>query len=397
MSETVIKPRFRGFISLTTHPEGCAANVRSQVDYVKEKLPGEGLGNVLVIGSSTGYGLGSLLSAVWGYGAKALGVCFERPPKDPKPGSAGWYNLAEAHRLAREEGRQLETINGDAFSTEIKAEAIAALKERFGKIDLVVYSLASPKRTDPSDGTTYSSVLKPLAGSYTGKTIDLRSNEITEVTLETGTAEEKAATVKVMGGEDWQMWMDALSDADLLAEGCRTVAYSYIGPKVTDAIYRSGTIGAAKDDLEATARAMNASLQDKLGGNAWVSVNKALVTQASAAIPVVPLYISILFKVMKAKGTHEGTIEQMVRMFAEQIGPGKTPSLDEAGRIRIDDWELADDVQAEVDAVWQTVATDNFESVADFAGYTSDFQGLFGFGIDGIDYDAPTEVDRPLN
>ncbi|TVR11810.1 MAG: trans-2-enoyl-CoA reductase family protein [Planctomycetota bacterium] len=396
MSEQVIAPRFRGFIGLTTHPEGCAASVRRQLQVVRERCPGSGLGTILVIGSSTGYGLGSLLTGVFGYGAKGLGVCFERPPKDPKTGSPGWYNLAEAQVQASAEGRQLETIVGDAFSNEIKEQTITALKERFGPIDCVVYSLAAPKRLDPSNGTLYSSVLKPVGSSYTGKSIDLRDYSIGEVTIDPASEDEILATQKVMGGEDWQIWMERLADVGLLAPGCRTVAYSYIGPEVTYPIYRSGTIGKAKEHLEATAQHLDSVLQKHCQGNAWVSVNKALVTQASSAIPVVPLYISLLFKVMKEKGTHEGTIEQAVRLFNDHLAPDKSPTLDSEGRIRLDDREMDPAVQQAVAELWKQVNSDNLTQLADLDGYQSDFHALFGFGLPEVDYSQATEVDRPV-
>lgn len=396
MAEMVIAPRVRGFICLTTHPEGCAANVRSAVSTIKDACPRTGLKNVLVVGSSTGFGLASTLTSVFGYGADTLGICFEKEPQEKRPGTAGWYNLAEAHRLAKEEGRQLETINGDAFSHEVKQQAIAALKERFGKIDLVVYSLASPKRKDPDSDTVWSSVLKPIGDTFTGKTVDLREDQVTEARIEPASDEEIASTIKVMGGEDWQLWIDALLEADLLAEGCRTVAYSYIGPEVTFPIYRSGTIGKAKEHLEATGKELDSKLQERVQGNAWVSVNKALVTQASSAIPVVPLYISLLYKVMKRTGTHEGTTEQISRLFTDHIGPGNTPTLDAEGRIRIDDKEMDPDVQAEVDQLWKQVDSDNLRELADYDGYQRDFLRLFGFDVEGVDYDAPTEVVREL-
>lgn len=396
MSEQVISPRFRGFIGLTTHPEGCAEAVRKQVSLVKEQCPGQGLGTVLVLGNSTGYGLGSLLTTVFGYGAQALGVCFEREPKEGKTGSPGYYNLCEAHRLAKADGKHLETIIGDAFSDEIKAQVVSALKERFAPVDCIVYSLAAPKRLDPRDGVLYSSTLKPVGKTYTGKSIDLRDHSIGEVTIQPASEEDIAGTVKVMGGEDWERWIDLLQQEGLLAKGCRTVAYSYIGPEVTYPIYRSGTIGKAKEHLEATAKQLNQRLQDHCAGRAWVSVNKALVTQASAAIPVVPLYISLLFEVMKAKGSHEGTIEQTIRLFNDHLRPGNEPQVDDEGRIRLDDWEMAADVQAEVNRRWHAVTTENFRELADLDGYQRDFHQLFGFGFDEIDYAAPTEIDRPL-
>ncbi|MBA2481913.1 MAG: trans-2-enoyl-CoA reductase family protein [Planctomycetes bacterium] len=396
MSAVTINPRIRGFICLSAHPEGCAANVQRQVELAKKDGPGSGIGTALVVGSSAGYGLSSLITAVFGYGAKALSVCFERPGNGEKTASAGWYNLAEAHRLAKAAGRQLETINGDAFSIPIKEQAVAALKARFGKIDLLIYSLASPKRTDPATGTTHSSVLKPIGPPYESKTINLDTDQIAPITIQPATDVDIENTVKVMGGDDWRMWVEALRAADLLAPGFRTVAYSYIGPQLTHAIYRAGTIGRAKDHLESTARAMDQELSKSLGGHAWVSVNKALVTQASSAIPVVPLYISLLYKVMKAKGTHEGTVEQMLRLFRTHIGPGKQPTLDADGRIRIDDREMAKDVQDAVAKVWTDVTSENLMAVSDYAGFKREFRSLFGFEMPGIDYQTPTEVERPL-
>ncbi len=396
MAEQVIEPRIRGFISLTTHPEGCAANVREQVALVKEKCPGEGLGNVLVLGSSTGYGLSSLLAAVFGYKSNCLGVCFEKPGEEKRPGTAGWNNLAEAHRLAKEDGLHLETINADAFSNETRAQVIAALKERYGKLDMVVYSLASPKRKDPNSDTIWSSVLKPIGEDFFGKTVNLRNEEVEEVVIEKATDQEVAETVRVMGGEDWQLWMDLLIEADLLAEGCRSVAYSYIGPAVTKPLYRFGSIGAAKKHLEETAKNINGQLQTHCAGNAWVSVNKALVTQASAAIPVVTLYIGVLFKIMKEAGTHEGCMDQIIRLFVDHLGPGKTPVVDEDGLIRVDELELDDAIQAKVDEVWPQINTANLRTIADFDGFQEEFRRLFGFGIDGVDYSKPVETVRDL-
>jgi enoyl-[acyl-carrier protein] reductase/trans-2-enoyl-CoA reductase (NAD+) len=396
MPEQVIAPRIRGFLCLNAHPEGCAANVRAQAALAAAKGPGSGLGNVLVIGSSTGYGLASLLTVQHGYGADVLSICYERPPEDRKTASAGWYNLAEAHTLAAAKGRRLETINGDAFSDPVREQALAILKERFGKLDAIIYSLASPRRTDPRTGQTHSSVLKPLGAPFTGKSVDLGKDEIIAASFEQATEQERADTVKVMGGEDWQLWIEALAAADLLAPGCRTVAYSYIGPVITQAIYRTGTIGAAKEHLEATAKQLDASLKAHCGGQAWVSVNKALVTQASAAIPVVPLYIGILFKIMKAAGTHEGCIEQIIRLFSDHIGPGQQPTLDEQGRIRLDDWELDPAIQAKVATLWDTISTDTLRSDADYDGFQLAFRQLFGFDVPGVDYDAPTEILRPL-
>ena len=396
MVEQVVQPRMRGFISVTAHPDGCAANVRAQVEVAKASGGAGGLGdNVLVIGSSTGYGLASTLCACFGYGAATLGVCFERPSSGDKLGTAGWYNLAEAHRLAAAEGRHMETINGDAFSHGVKQQAVDALRERFGKLDLVVYSLASPRRQDPDSETVWISVLKPVDATYTGKTIDLRSGAVTEATIEPCTPEELAATVKVMGGEDWTLWIDRLQEADLLADGVRTIAYSYIGPEISHAIYRAGTIGRAKEHLEATAEDLTRRLAP-LGGRAMVSVNQAVVTQASAAIPAVPLYTSILLRLMKQRGTDEGPIEQIARLFADHISRDATPTFDDRGLIRLDDLEMDAAVQSEVQAIWERIDDDNLDELSDYSSYRHHFEQLFGFGVDGVDYDAPTEVYREL-
>ena len=410
MSVQVVEPRIRGFISLTAHPDGCAANVRRQIEVAKagalgagvsgapgaQGAPGAsgGLGNALVLGSSTGYGLASLLVAAFGYRASTLGVCFEKEPSETKTATAGWYNLVEAHRAAEGEGLRLETINGDAFSAEVKQQAVRALREDFGPLDMVVYSLAAPRRRG-ADGTVWNSVLKPVGAPYSGKGFDLRRNEVTEMAVEEATEEEIAATVKVMGGEDWREWIELLGGEGLLAPGCRTVAYSYIGPEVTAEIYRHGTIGKAKEDLEATAHELDAMLSGD-GGGAWVSVNKGVVTQASSAIPAVPLYLSVLFDVMKDRGIHEGPIEQIVRLFAEHLGPGRSPRTDAAGRIRLDDLELREDVQAEVLRRWPSLSTETLGELTDFAGYQRYFEELFGFGVEGVDYAAPTEVNRQI-
>ncbi|HVR62122.1 MAG TPA: enoyl-ACP reductase FabV, partial [Polyangia bacterium] len=348
MPAQVIAPRIRGFICLNAHPVGCAANVREQVDLMSRGAPGQGIKDALVIGSSTGYGLSSLLCTVFRYGARAVGVCLERPPNGDKPASAGWYNLAEAHRLARAAGRSITTVNGDAYTDEIRQRTVKLLKDSGAKLDTIVYSLASPKRVDPRTGTTYASVLKPLGATYRSKSISLGSDQIVEVEIAPATDADVEATRKVMGGEDWELWLAALLEAGVVGPGCRTVAYSYIGPELTYPIYRSGTIGKAKEHLEQTAIALDRTLREAVGGAAYISVNKALVTQASSAIPVVPLYISILYKLMKAKGTHEGTAAQIRRLYETHLGPGRTPALDAAGRIRIDDWEMDSDVQREV-------------------------------------------------
>lgn len=395
MSQEVVTPRIRGFIATNAHPDGCAANVRRQIEIAESKLPGKGLGNVLVIGSSTGYGLASALSTCFGYHANTLGVCFERPSTEDRGASAGWYNLAEAHRAAAEQGRMLETINGDAFSAEVKAEALDALRRRFGKLDLLIYSLAAPRRQGP-DGEVWNSVLKPIGASHTSKAVDLRNATIGTQTFEPATDDEIEATRRVMGGDDWADWIEALQEVDLLADGFRTVAYSYIGPVVTQQLYRSGTIGRAKEHLEATGTDLAAGLAERHDEGAWVSVNKAVVTQASAAIPGVPLYLGMLTKTLTARGLEEGPIEQIVRLFTDHIGPGASPQLDDAGRIRLDDREMLADVQELISRVWDEVTTESLEELANFSGYQRAFRQLFGFEVDGVDYDAPTEIHREL-
>ncbi|MFM8904636.1 MAG: enoyl-ACP reductase FabV [Verrucomicrobiota bacterium] len=397
MSLQVVKPRVRGFICLTAHPEGCAAQLRSQIAHVRSRKPlKDGPKSVLVIGSSTGYGLASRVAAAFGSGAGTVGVFFERDGEGDKTGSPGWYNTAAFHAEARKAGLKAVSINGDAFSADIKARAIEAVKTKMpgGKVDLVVYSLASPRRTAP-DGATYKSVLKPVGAPFKAKNLDTDRQVVNEVTLEPAAGDDVLQTVKVMGGEDWELWMEALESAGAIAEGCQTVAYSYIGPEVTWPIYRDGTIGKAKEDLDRAAAKIDAQMKLRRG-RAFVSINKAVVTQASSAIPVVPLYISILFTVMKAKGTHEGCIEQIQRLFEKQMYDGNALDFDDKGRVRIDDWEMAEDVQREVFRIWPDVTTETLGALADFAGYQKDFLGTFGFGCAGVDYEAPTEVERPI-
>ncbi len=392
----IIKPKVRGFICTTAHPLGCAAHVQEQIDYVKQQPAIDGAKKVLVIGASTGYGLASRITAAFGCKAATLGVFFEKPASGSRTATAGWYNTAAFEQAARAEGLYAESINGDAFSNEMKQQVIEKIRQDLGKVDLVVYSLASPRRTHPDTGETFSSVLKPIGQTYTNKTVDIHTGEVTDISLEPATEEEIAATVAVMGGEDWSMWIDALLAADVLEEGAKTIAYSYIGPEVTYPVYREGTIGRAKDDLERTSHKLNAKLQEKLGGHAFVSVNKALVTQSSAAIPVVPLYISLLFKVMKQKGLHEDCIEQIVRLFRDRLYTGNSVPVDEEGRIRIDDLEMREDVQREVDQLWQQVSSDNLEQISDIAGYREEFFKLFGFGFASVDYDADTDPNVSL-
>lgn len=391
----VIKPKVRGFICTTAHPEGCARHVDEQIRYVQSKPRLNGPKNALIIGASTGFGLSTRIAAAFGAGARTLGIFFERPAEGARTATAGWYNTAAFTRAARQAGLYAGNINGDAFSDAVKAQAIETIRRDLGTVDLVVYSLAAPRRTDPRTGEVHASVLKPIGRPYTGKTVDVATGNVTEVTLDPATEDEIRGTVAVMGGEDWRMWMDALREAGVLAEGAVTVAYSYVGPAMTRPIYRDGTIGRAKDDLERTAREIDGALR-AIGGRAFVSVNKALVTQASSAIPVVPLYISLLFKVMKEKGVHEGTIEQMYRLLAERLYAGGEVPVDELGRIRIDDLEMREDVQREVEALWQQVNTDNLPRLSDIEGYRADFLRLFGFGFEGVDYEADTDPNVPL-
>ena len=390
----IISPKIRGFICTTAHPEGCAAHVQEQIDYVKSK---PALANapkrVLVVGSSTGYGLASRIVPSFGGGAATIGVFFEKEGTEGKTGSAGWYNSAAFEEKAAKAGLYAKSFNGDAFSNEVKQRVIEAIKADLGQVDMIVYSLASPRRTDPETGEVYKSVLKPTGETYTNKNLNTDKKQIESVTIEPANEDEIAQTVKVMGGEDWKLWIDALSQAGVLADGFKTVAYSYIGPELTWAIYTDGTIGRAKLHLEQTARELNEAYgQD----TAVVSVNKALVTQASSAIPVVPLYISILYKIMKAKGTHEGCIEQIHRLFADHYGAANGPTLDEKGRIRIDDWEMSPDVQGEVEKIWNVITTEQLGELSDFEGYQKEFLKLFGFGLSGVDYTAETDPVRPV-
>lgn len=385
----IIKPKVRGFICINAHPQGCAANVQEQIAFTKARGPvSGGPRNVLVLGCSTGYGLASRITAAFGSGANTLGVCFEKPPTDTKTASAGYYNTSAFHDAAAAAGLYAHTINADAFSKDCKAQVMELLSQGVGKVDLVVYSLAAPRRTDPMTGEVHSSVLKPIGAAYTAKNLNTDTLKISDITVEPASDAEIAATVKVMGGEDWELWMKALKDADLLADGCQTVAYTYLGDKLTWPIYGHATIGKAKEDLDRAAGAISAALQG-VGGKARVAVLKALVTQASSAIPVMPLYLSILIKVMKEDGSNEGCIEQIQRLFTECLYTPQ-PRLDAAGRFRVDDKELDPAIQAKVEALWPRVTEENLFELTDFKGYNSDFLKLFGFGVAGIDYDAET-------
>ena len=394
MPKQVIKRRSRGFICVNAHPEGCRVNVERQIVQAGRATPG-GLAprNVLVIGGSTGYGLATRIAAAWGYGARTLGVFFERPPSDDKTATAGYYNTVALHEHAKRDGLLAASINGDAFSDACKLETIALVRREFTPLDLIVYSLASPKRTHPRTGIAHNSALKPIGQPFSSRTIELDSEKVVDVTIAPANDKEIADTVAVMGGEDWRMWIEAFAAEGLLAPGARTLAYTYIGPEMTWPIYRDGTIGRAKQDLEQTASALDAFLSAKLGGHAWVSVNKAVVTQASAAIPVVPLYMSLLSKVMQEKGLEEYPIEQACRLFADFLIAGEAPVTDDAGRIRLDDREMRSDIQAQVAKLWPQVTTENLRSLTAFAQFQRDFRNLFGFEVEGVDYERSVETD----
>ncbi|TDU73082.1 enoyl-[acyl-carrier protein] reductase/trans-2-enoyl-CoA reductase (NAD+) [Prosthecobacter fusiformis] len=391
----IVAPKIRGFICTTAHPEGCAKHVAEQITVVKNRgLIANGPKKVLVIGSSTGYGLSSRIAAAFGSNASTIGVFFERPGEDDRTATAGWYNSAAFEKEAKSAGLYARSFNGDAYSDAVKTEVIDAVKADLGQVDCVIYSLASPRRTHPKTGEVFKSVLKPIGETYTNKNLNTTTGVVNEISIEPAQGDDIAQTVAVMGGEDWEMWIDALMAADVLAPGVQTVSYSYIGPEVTWPIYKNGTIGRAKEDLEKVQQSLDAKLAP-LNGKAWVSVNKALVTQASSAIPVVPLYISLLYKAMKAEGTHEDTIEQMDRLFRDRLYSGE-PQPDEAGRIRVDDWEMKPELQALVGQRWTEVNTENLTEYGDFAGYQASFLRLFGFGLEGVDYAAETNPNVPV-
>ena len=391
----IIKPRVRGFICVTAHPVGCEANVKEQIDYVTQHGTIEGgPKKVLVLGASTGYGLAARISAAFGCGADTLGVFFEKEGEEGKLSSAGWYNSAAFEKFAVEKGLYAKSINGDAFSDEIKRLTIDTIKKDLGKIDLVVYSLAAPRRTDPQ-GVVHTSTLKPIGKAVTLRGINTDKGVVVDTTLEPATQEEIDGTVKVMGGEDWQLWIDALRDADVLAEGAKTTAFTYLGEKLTQDIYWNGSIGEAKKDLDKKVLTLRENLA-ALKGDARVSVLKAVVTQASSAIPIMPLYLSLLFKVMKEQGTHEGCIEQVYGLFKDSLY-GSEPKLDADGRLRADLAELEPKVQDAVAALWNQVTDDNVNEISDFAGYKAEFLRLFGFEVDGVDYDADVNPTVKIN
>lgn len=393
MSVQVVKPRIRGFICTNAHPAGCQKNVQEQIDYIKTMTLESTNLNVLVLGASTGYGLASRIALTWLYGAKSIGVYYERPPDGRRTATAGHYNSYAFRKLAQRDGFFASDLNGDAFSDDLKRETINRIKRELGKVDVLVYSLASPRRNHPRTGAEHQSVLKPIDEPYRGKTIDLNREVVTDVLIEPATKAEVEDTVAVMGGEDLEMWVEALLAEDLLAAESTVVTYTYIGHKLTWPIYRDGTIGKAKEDLEARINALNAKLSSTLGGHAYLSVNKAVITQASSAIPVVPLYISVLYDIMDALETNEDPIGQMGRLFSEHLGPGLIPTLDADRRLRLDDFELRSDIVAEVAWRWEEVNTENFLDLSDYAGFKRGFRNLFGFEVDGVDYDAPVETE----
>ena len=391
----IIKPRVRGFMCITSHPAGCEANVRQQIEYVQSQGEiSDGPKRVLVLGSSTGYGLASRISAAFGCGASTLGVFFEKEGTDRKPATAGWYNSAAFHKCAEEAGLYARSINGDAFSDAVKQTVIEQIKADLGQIDLVVYSLAAPRRQHPKTGEIFNSTLKPIGQPMSGRMLNTDKEIITEYSLEAASEAEIANTVAVMGGEDWQMWIEALDEAGVLADGAQTTAFTYLGDRVTWDIYWHGTIGAAKKDLDKRVVGLRERLAAR-GGDARVSVLKAVVTQASSAIPAMPLYLALLFKIMKEAGTHEGCIEQVYGLFRNSLY-GDNPEYDEEGRCRADGHELKPEIQQRVEELWPQVTGDNLNELSDFAGYKREFLRLFGFEVDGVDYDADVNPEVPI-
>ena len=391
----IIKPRVRGFMCITTHPTGCEVNVKNQIEYIKSQGAIDSPKRVLVIGSSTGYGLAARITAAFGGGASTLGVFFEKPGTDRKPGTAGWYNSAAFHRYAEADGLYAKSINGDAFSSEIKDKTIATIKEDLGQVDLVVYSLAAPRRQHPVTGEVFNSTLKPVGKNISMRGINTDKEEIQEFSMEAASQQEIDDTVAVMGGEDWQMWMEALAEAGVLADGAKTTAFTYIGEKITWDLYWDGTIGQAKKDLDARVIGIREKLATH-GGDARVSVLKGVVTQASSAIPIMPLYLAMLFKEMKARGTHEGCIEQLYRLFSECLY-SDSPRTDEEGRLRVDELEMDPQVQSAVAESWSEISTENLLSSTDFKGYKQDFLNLFGFELDGVDYQAEVNPEVEIS
>ncbi len=389
-----IEPKVRNNVCITSHPIGCARLVEQQIARIRSRGPFAGPRRALIVGSSNGYGLATRLVLAFGAGTQTLGVFYEKPASAGNPGTAGWYNTAALMREARKTGVGAWNINGDAFTTEVRTKAVAELRDHMGPVDLVVYSVAAPRRTDPATGVLYSSAIKPVGSPYTTRNIDWKNKQVIETTMEPATPDEIEGTVKVMGGEDWELWIDSLEQAGLLARGVRALAFSYIGPEVTHSIYRDGTIGRAKKHLEQTTRRLDARLQASVGGRCLISVNKALVTRASAVIPAVPLYISLLYKVMKQKGTHEGCLEQMMRLFYDKLHSGRPLELDDEDRIRMDDLEMDPEVQDKIAGLWNQVVTENLYQITDARGYRDEFFLVNGFDVPGVDYEADVDLSE---
>jgi len=389
----IVQPRIRGFICTTAHPVGCAVQVQQQIDYVRcQPSFTNGPKKVVVVGASTGYGLASRIVSAFGSQAATIGVFFEKEADGKRTATAGWYNSIAFEKAARRENLYAKSVNGDAFSDEVKEAVVDLIKKDLDSIDLLIYSVAAPRRIDSKTGQTYKSVLKPIGKSYTNKSFNFDTNRLETITLESASEEDIRQTIAVMGGDDWKLWIDVLSQNQLLANGFMTVAYSYMGPEVTRDIYRNGTIGRAKDHLEATAHQLAQQLQT-IHGRAFVSVNKALVTQSSSAIPFIPLYFIILTKIMKEKGIYEDCIQQIYRLFAQHLYSGKNIMGDSQGRIRIDNLELREDIQKEVQKIWPQITDDNIEKFTDISGYREDFLKLFGFGLPSVDYNADVDID----
>ncbi len=393
----IVEPKIRGFICTTSHPEGCRAHVEEQIQYVEQRNKITGPKKVLIIGASTGYGLASRIVSSFTAGASTIGVFFEKEASGKRTASAGWYNMAAFEQAANKAGIYAKSLNGDAFSNELKQQTIDLIKKDWnGEVDLIIYSLASPRRQDPVSGELYNSVLKPIGAAYKDKTVNVMSGEVSDIAIDPATDEDVANTEKVMGGEDWELWINALQKAGVLAANAMTVAYSYIGPNMTYPIYRNGTIGQAKSHLEATAKKLDLQLSKHCSGKALISINKGLVTQSSAAIPVVPLYISLLYKIMKDKNIHEGCIEQIWRLFVERLYTENEVLLDDEGRVRVDDLEMQQDVQDAVTELWPQVNTASLENITDIEGYRKEFYKLFGFNVDGVDYSKDVNVEVPI-
>lgn len=396
----IVKPRIKGFVCITSHPLGCMSSVKQQAELAQANTlrAGKSVKRALIIGASTGYGLSSRIVSAFSAGADTLGVYFERAPKEDKPASAGFYNSLAFNKLAKSLNSRHIDVNGDAFSNECKKEVIEKAKQLGGSFDLVIYSLASPRRIDPDTGEVYRACLKPIGAIYRNKTLDTDKEEVKEVTIDPASDDEIEHTRKVMGGEDWKLWTEFLIRENLLSDGCLNLAYSYIGPEVTQPIYRNGTIGRAKEDLEVTASEISEMMKKECTGHAYVSVNKAVVTQASSAIPVVPLYVSLLFKIMRERGSHEGCIEQIIRMFKDRLFTEKENiPVDESGRIRLDDWEMDPEVQAKVIESWGSITAENLFETTNFKEYQQEFLKLFGFGFKEVDYGKDVDLVNPFD